>query len=558
MDPSTKNRGDHTGIIAQAPAAARRFPYLPAWRVVLCEECGFCLRPGKRALERHLGREHRLRGAELRALVELLESHDVWTPDEPVGFDWRAFARGPLLGGLERGAIGVPAESVDRWRYRGCSSPPFPAVSDDEAAMRAGDGLERRDAGGVGPHSSGLPRRRQYTAPKSADLSAWAAVPMRVETLVLAHGRTNRGLPPKVAFTAQQALSAAALRSSLAVGAADNGWGGCSLDVAIRAASKMDLWVVRLGSGPGWVALAGGHGANEQKSAQMELRRDWPFSAGQNAHAVDRTGGAKVVILMRTTAEAKNHRARLYIDTKLNAPCKRRRGQRTTLTTGPSHVVDYPLRTTPTHEVGRNERDRTREYQEVDVSYPWGEVVDGEASQMGRLGNGCGRWDGGVSSYVWLSGESETETQAGALDAVLAVGRHRTVEAFLAVGTVGALLAVERNWQASLSKRGRNQVGLCSGWGLVEQETCSFSFRLAGRRRWAVRSGGVRPKVGTDERRKQAPHGGRDGAGRATTAAGTATLTLESGGTGPGVVNPRPSVPSCRPNLEFTVTVPAA
>ncbi|KAJ6437026.1 purine-cytosine permease [Purpureocillium lavendulum] len=83
MDPSTTNRGDHTAIvIAQAPAAVRRFPYLPAWRVVLCEECGFCLRLGKKALERHLGREHRLRGAELRALVELLESHDVWTPDE--------------------------------------------------------------------------------------------------------------------------------------------------------------------------------------------------------------------------------------------------------------------------------------------------------------------------------------------------------------------------------------------------------------------------------------------------------------------------------------------
>ena len=82
MDPSAKNRGDHTTIIAQAPAAVRRFPYLPAWRVVLCEECGFCLRPGKKALERHLGREHRLRGAELRVLVVLLESHDDWTPDE--------------------------------------------------------------------------------------------------------------------------------------------------------------------------------------------------------------------------------------------------------------------------------------------------------------------------------------------------------------------------------------------------------------------------------------------------------------------------------------------
>lgn len=66
-----------------AVAAASRFPYLPEWRVVLCKECGFGLRPGETARKRHLGREHGLRGAELRTLVELLQSYgDVWTPEE--------------------------------------------------------------------------------------------------------------------------------------------------------------------------------------------------------------------------------------------------------------------------------------------------------------------------------------------------------------------------------------------------------------------------------------------------------------------------------------------
>jgi hypothetical protein len=61
-----------------ATAAACRFPYLPEWRVVVCEECGYCLRPGEGSTTRHLRREpHRLRGAELRALVELLGSYDV-------------------------------------------------------------------------------------------------------------------------------------------------------------------------------------------------------------------------------------------------------------------------------------------------------------------------------------------------------------------------------------------------------------------------------------------------------------------------------------------------
>lgn len=44
---------------------------------------------------------------------------------------------------------------------------------------------------GVGPRSSGLSQRRQYTAPKPADLSAWAAVLMRVWGL---HGPAKRRL----------------------------------------------------------------------------------------------------------------------------------------------------------------------------------------------------------------------------------------------------------------------------------------------------------------------------------------------------------------------------
>lgn len=51
----------------------------------------------------------------------------------------------------------------------------------------------------------------------------------------------------------------------------------------------------------------------------------------------------KVIILMRTTAEAKNRRARLHIDPKLNAPRNRQRVQRTTLTTGPLHRHETQL-----------------------------------------------------------------------------------------------------------------------------------------------------------------------------------------------------------------------
>lgn len=137
----------------------------------------------------------------------------------------------------------------------------------------------------------------------------------------------------------------------------------------------------------------------------------------------------KVVILMRITAEAKNRRARLHIDTKLNAPAIDEEGneQRSQpglyigtelelppqMTKGVTNMAPHraftccrlPI-TTPTHEVGRNERDGTREYQEVDVSCPWADALDRESSQkrddlvpgVDGMGEGGGRgWVGCLS-----------------------------------------------------------------------------------------------------------------------------------------------------------------
>jgi hypothetical protein len=52
--------------------------YKPEWQVLLCTQCGFCLRPGRRVWLRHLRQKpHCLRGASLRALVELLGSYNL-------------------------------------------------------------------------------------------------------------------------------------------------------------------------------------------------------------------------------------------------------------------------------------------------------------------------------------------------------------------------------------------------------------------------------------------------------------------------------------------------
>lgn len=57
--------------------------YLSEWRVILCKLCGYCLRPEKEALKRHLRQHpHDMRGEGLRNLVEMLLSHGPRPMDE--------------------------------------------------------------------------------------------------------------------------------------------------------------------------------------------------------------------------------------------------------------------------------------------------------------------------------------------------------------------------------------------------------------------------------------------------------------------------------------------
>ena len=52
------------------------FVYLSEWQVLLCTSCGYCLRPGREVWVRHLRQApHLLRGASLKALVELFASY---------------------------------------------------------------------------------------------------------------------------------------------------------------------------------------------------------------------------------------------------------------------------------------------------------------------------------------------------------------------------------------------------------------------------------------------------------------------------------------------------
>ena len=60
-----------------------RLVYLPEWRVLVCEECGFGLRPGRGVWVRHLRQApHCLKGPELRAQVELFERYDLCAPEQ--------------------------------------------------------------------------------------------------------------------------------------------------------------------------------------------------------------------------------------------------------------------------------------------------------------------------------------------------------------------------------------------------------------------------------------------------------------------------------------------
>ncbi len=57
--------------------------YQPEWQVLLCTQCGFCLRPGRSVWLRHLRQKpHCLRGALLKALVELFASYGLLAPEQ--------------------------------------------------------------------------------------------------------------------------------------------------------------------------------------------------------------------------------------------------------------------------------------------------------------------------------------------------------------------------------------------------------------------------------------------------------------------------------------------
>jgi Orsellinic acid/F9775 biosynthesis cluster protein D len=57
--------------------------YRPEWQVLLCTQCGFCLRPGRSVWFRHLRQKpHCLRGILLKALVELFASYGLLVPEQ--------------------------------------------------------------------------------------------------------------------------------------------------------------------------------------------------------------------------------------------------------------------------------------------------------------------------------------------------------------------------------------------------------------------------------------------------------------------------------------------
>jgi superfamily II DNA or RNA helicase len=77
------------------------FVYKPEWRVLLCVECGFCLQPRRDVWPRHLRQQpHCLRGAPLKALVELFGSYDLLAPEQ-VAVPTQAVAGLRLLDGFQ-------------------------------------------------------------------------------------------------------------------------------------------------------------------------------------------------------------------------------------------------------------------------------------------------------------------------------------------------------------------------------------------------------------------------------------------------------------------------
>jgi hypothetical protein len=79
------------------------FIYLSEWQVLLCTSCGYCLRPGRDVWVRHLRQHpHCLKGASLKALVELFSSYDLRAAEaEPARLPAKAIPGLRLLDGFQ-------------------------------------------------------------------------------------------------------------------------------------------------------------------------------------------------------------------------------------------------------------------------------------------------------------------------------------------------------------------------------------------------------------------------------------------------------------------------
>ncbi|KAH8769341.1 hypothetical protein BGZ57DRAFT_898318 [Hyaloscypha finlandica] len=122
--------------------------YKLEWQVLLCTECGFCLRPGRDVWLRHLRQKpHCLRGAPLKALVELFGSYDLLAPEQVV-VPTQAVAGLRLLDGFQvPDVLGGPyAELLDHPAARVQGTPAEASTAQEEpplAGVQAADLLCR-------------------------------------------------------------------------------------------------------------------------------------------------------------------------------------------------------------------------------------------------------------------------------------------------------------------------------------------------------------------------------------------------------------------------------
>ncbi len=105
QDPSKASEGPWTHVwplvIHNAEKMSEGFLYQPEWQALLCKECGFCLSLRRDLWLQHLRqRPHCLRGAPLKALVELFGSYDLRAPEQ-VAVPTQAVAGQRLLDGFQ-------------------------------------------------------------------------------------------------------------------------------------------------------------------------------------------------------------------------------------------------------------------------------------------------------------------------------------------------------------------------------------------------------------------------------------------------------------------------